>query len=375
MITHKTMTSAAAILGLLAAGVSPSDAQTNAPVLIAQAKQNGLAAAAKAARKLAQEERVMPADAAPFEDGAALVLNLKPLFKLTFATLPAGHERYTAFLGRQVIDGVPLHIEGNVTLYGRLLAERGSGAQRLNPRVIRGVRVGRAFEELHLAHEGGWGDVEGNPIAIVTLRYRDGTTADLPIVFGAHVRGGGRGPSEEKETLTDPDSKIIWRGPGPGWEEFRIESRIFKSMLRNPHPDKVVETLDLKSAGEPLASYTLIAATVTPGDPNRPVTPPMPTEAPRNFDGRLVVHVIDAATRRPVSNATIVPALNIDGVYLVGSPLLTSEGGEATLPYPTTSTTEISLSVKKGSSSSGSAKWQPGVTNITVELPPSPTIK
>jgi hypothetical protein len=35
-------------------------------------------------------------------------------------------------------------------------------------------------------------------------------------------------------------------------------------MLRNPQPDKIVDTIDLKSADAPLASYKLIAATRHP---------------------------------------------------------------------------------------------------------------
>lgn len=386
MTTYKTMTNAAAILSLWVAGARPlaqaqSDASLppaiavlsldkgrNVPRLIAQARPTGVAAAALAARKLAQEEQTMPADAAPFEDGAALVLNLKPLYRLIFATLPADHARYPSFLGRQVIDGVPLYIEGNLTLYGKLLAERGQGDMRLNPRVIRSVRVNRAFEELHLLHAGGWGDVEGATIAIITLHYQDGTTADLPIVYGVHVRGGGRGLSEENETLTDPQSKIIWRGPGPGTEEMRPTARLFKSTLINPHPEKQVDTLDLKSAGEPLDSYTLIAATVTLRDPNRPVTPPLPLEPSRNFDGQLVVRVIDATSHQPVQNAVVIPSLNIQGMYLVSSPLQTSETGVAIIRFPTISTTQISVQAKKGGSTIGWKDWQPGVTTITLQL-------
>jgi hypothetical protein len=362
MKTHHTIANAATIIGLAFTFSTGAVAQSASGQLLSPAQS------AKAARQAAQYERVMPADAAPIEDGAALVLNFKPLYRSIFATLTPEHARYVDFLGRQVIDGVPLLIEGNVVLYGRMLAERAHGAARINPHVIRGVQVGRAFDELHLVHVAMWEDFDRRPIAIIKLHYRDGTTADLPVVFGAHLRGGLRMPTEENETLADPDSKIIWRGPGPGTTQFHGLDRLFKSMLRNPSPGKIVDTLDLESAGEPLAGYNLVAATVTASDPKRPVTPGLPIEPSRNFDGRLLVRVLDQSTHLPVANTMILPRFNLDGMRLDGSMLLTSPEGEATVRYPVASTTDISIQASKDGLFVNSAPWQPGTTSITLEL-------
>lgn len=353
---------AAALSYLAVAGFAI--AATNPDPSTSPTKPVSAAKAAQAARKLAQEERTMPANATPMPMGSALMLNLRPLFRTGYATVDPSHARFSGFGGQQVIDGVPLQIEGDITLHGRTLAERSTGEARFAPRLIRGIQVGRAFDELHLLHAAVWPDLEGRPIAVFTLHYRDGTSADLPIVFGGHVRDGTRLLTEETETLTDPDTKIVWRGPGPGTVDLHATSRLFKSLLRNPHPENVVDTIDLKSADEPLAAYRLIAATVTNRDANRPTTPPLPLESFRQFDGQLTVRVRNAADGQPLANAVIDPAMKIEGVYSVGTLLVTSPQGEAIIRYPSASTTEISVRANKDGSFSPSAAWRPGASPV-----------
>jgi hypothetical protein len=94
------------------------------------------------------------------------------------------------------------------------------------------------------------------------------------VLFGGQVRDFIR-TSYQAENLTDPDSRVIWRGPGPPPDQFRpppSDSRLFKSVFRNPHPDRVVDTIDVLSAQKP-AAYCLVAATIAHHDPNRPTTP------------------------------------------------------------------------------------------------------
>ena len=76
-------------------------------------------------------------------------------------------------------------------------------------------------------------------------------------------------------------------------------------MLANPHPEKVVTTMDVVSTKH-LAAYDLIAATVANHDPSRPVTPPCPADGPeRHFDGALTVHVTEQGSGQPVAGALV----------------------------------------------------------------------
>lgn len=247
----------------------------------------------------------------PHEDQPALVLDLAPFYRRKFAGQPGATERFGAIQGRQVVDGVPLLIDGEILLHGQTQAERARGAAAKNPGLIEGLRVGRKFEELHLVHHTAWVNFEGQPVAVIVFHYEDGTSAEVPIVYGAHVRDWTRLPSEEKETLTDAGSKIFWRGPGV--EQLHAAGRLFKSTLNNPQPGKAVSTLDVMSAAGTYASYTLIAALVTQRDPSRVATPSVPSaEAERNFTGSLAVRVIEAATRRPVDGAVVSVGMKVE---------------------------------------------------------------
>ena len=106
------------------------------------------------------------------------------------------------------------------------------------------------------------------------LHYADGTSHDFTLRYNYQVIDWARLLSEEQEIIADPDTKIIWRGPGV----YKGTGRLFKSVLRNPYPDKLVDSLDLISTRS-RASYTLVAATVAKSDPQREVTAPMPLGA------------------------------------------------------------------------------------------------
>jgi hypothetical protein len=101
------------------------------------------------------------------------------------------------------------------------------------------------------------------------------------------------------------------------------------------------------------------------------VTPALPAHPPRDFDGRLRVHVIDGSSQQPLANAVIWPALKIDGIFLAGTLVLTSADGEATIRYPVASTTGIRIEASKNGVVSHSDEWRPGTTRISLELGPT----
>ena len=176
-------------------------------------------------------------------------------------------------------------------------------------------------------------------------------------------------PSEEKELLTDSNTKIVWRAPGVS----RIKStlRLFKTLLANPHPERVVTTMNVVSTKH-LAAYDLIAATVANRDPSRPVTPPCPPEGgERTFDGTLTVQVIERGSGKPIAGALVQPTLNVDEVNVIAIPVLTSASGDALVRYPSGRTTFASVSVgKEGLATKQAASGlDPGTTNyLQVEL-------
>lgn len=243
--------------------------------------------------------------------------------------------------GQRIFDGVPFRVNGRAELYGKQITKN-----RAKYPDITGVKVGRSFEELHLLHATQWPDVEGVTIARVRINYADGTKKELDIGYGVHVRDWQRLQTEEREAVTDPDTKVVWRGPGV--PKFRSSQRLFKSVMKNPLPTKRVDTVDFLSAGR-FASYGLYAATVADSDSSRPVTPPAPLDRPEwDFNGRLHVRVLDRQGY-PIEKACIDSSLSFpdSGWATCGSPLYSSADGTGIVKYPKERTARIKLIIEK----------------------------
>ena len=268
---------------------------------------------------------------------------------------PLKRELFKSIMGAQRIDGLPFLINGEMPLEGRTPTER----KKVYPKSCKGIVIGRAFEELHLIHMTHWVDVEGRQIATATLHYDDGTTHAFPLSYGTHVRDQSRLLTEEKEALADPNSRIIWRGPGDA--SLKATLRLFKTTLINPKPNKMVTTIDFESVPGCLASYALMAATVADRDPARVLTPSPKADGPeRSFDGKVTVAVLDQETGIPLIGALVQVTLNVEGVYLVASPVLTDGRGMAVIKYPRGQTEYIRLEADQEESKPIDAAWSSG---------------
>jgi uncharacterized GH25 family protein len=309
-----------------------------------------------------------PGSAAKGTEPLILDFSKYPMEK--FITDGETNRLWESLVGRQVFDGLPFLFEGRMCVYGKQMGPEKQGDTPTYPDLI-GIPIGRQFEELHLIHYSQWAEAEGRDIAIIRLNYADGTKHEFPMLFGGHVRDWQRMATEEKELLTDPNTKIIWRGPG--MHSLSSTMRLFKSMLANPHPEKVVTTMDVVSTKQ-LASYSLVAATVANHDASRPVTPPCPASEPeRHYDGALTIHVTEQGRGQPIAGALVQPGMDVDGVGVIAVPFLTSATGEGVLTYPVGRATHASLSVEKEGYGSHhtSAQLEAGTTNrVEIELKP-----
>jgi 5-hydroxyisourate hydrolase-like protein (transthyretin family) len=295
-------------------------------------------------------------------DSLPCVLSLKPPYT---AGVDGTHKGY---LGRKTVDGLPFDVSGESVLDGKCNAVRGNNS----PKEMTGVKVGRKFDELHLLHSVQWSEYHGCPVALIRLHYTDGSSHDFQIRYGVQVRDWNRLLSEEQEIISDPDTKIIWRGEGI----YQGTSRLFKSVLRNPSPDKPVDSLDVISTSS-RASYVLNAATVAKSDPQRAVTPALPLEPSRNFDGVLKVTVVDDKTGAPMAGADVYPSMSIDGDGVVADPILTDSNGVVTVKYPVSQTSYAGVEVSKDGYAEQRGNWQkdniPEETTIRLETVPKIT--
>jgi len=262
-------------------------------------------------------------------DGDGLLLDLSKHYTQRF-----DGENYTG-KGHQlpklnpVFDGLRFNLNGQVTLWGREMAWRGE----ILPVAIRGVPVNARFDELHLVHHGRWSDAEGQVVARVRLNYADGSRHEYPIRWGYHVRDWSFLPSYETETLGDPNAKVIWRDPAGNNTRYKGFRRLWKTHFMNPHPDRLVRSIDFESAGSN-GHYAVISAVVARTDPGREQTRSIPfDQPPRHFDGRLRVTVKDGKTGQPIPRVRIAPAAYTHGVNVVAEHYFTDEQGQAEVRY------------------------------------------
>ncbi len=308
----------------------------------------------------------------PKED-ASQVIDLSRFYKDRLGNAEAGIYR------RQIFDGLPFHVDGRIVVYGQSQVNwdnRGKQPKADSGSVYpdkTGIPVGRKFEELHLIHATYWPDVEGETIAFIRLNYADGTKQDLPIIYGGHVRDFQRIRTEEAEAMSDPDTKIIWRGPGIA--DFKSTQRAFKSKLVNPNPQKVVATMDVVSTHH-RAAYQLLAATAADYDFRRAVSKPVPADEPeRHFNDTMAIQVLDEATGQPVKGALVNPYMDVDGPYMVAAPFYTSATGEGVIRYPKDRTKHISMAVEMKGYTTSHAGWAADFPETnTIQLAPAPAL-
>lgn len=255
------------------------------------------------------------------------------------------------FSGRQTLDGLPFDIAGQFTLYGKENSRRNN----IGKTEVTGIAIDHTFDELHLLHCVDWREYSGCVVAVIRLNYTDGSTHDLPLRFNYEVNDWNRLLTEEKEVIADPNTKIVWRGPGI----YKGTARMFKSILKNPFPEKEVASMDVIST-KTRASYTLVAATVAKADPQRAVTPGMPLGPDYNYDGVIKVTVLDNDTGAPLAGADVYPAMSIDNEGVVADPILTDTNGVALVKYPLGRTGYRMVEISRDDYSSQRGYWRAG---------------
>lgn len=263
------------------------------------------------------------------------------------------------------IDGLPFEMGGEVILLGKSDAE-GDSVDRAE---VAGIKIERTFDEMHLLHSVRWREYYGCPVAILRLHYADGTSHDLKIRYNFQVLDWNRLLSEEREIIADPDTKIIKRSGPASWKGT---GRLFKSVLKNPFPEKEVVNMDILSTRS-RASYKLNAVTVAKCDPHREITAAMPLNQPENFFGGTVkVLVVDNETGAPIFSADINPYMSVEDVGVVADPILTSTDGVALVKYPVSRTSYLGVEVSKEGYLDRSDHWKSGSIpdSITYRLEP-----
>ena len=155
--------------------------------------------------------------------------------------------------GIQTFEGTVFDVRGVIQLqHAHTLYWRGRFSTR-----VEGIPVKQKIAKIHCLHATAFGTRDGNEIGGYELHYDDKSKEWLPIKFGEDVRDWW---SYRPETL-GPRSKVVWLGTNESSAANNAGVRLFRTTWENPHPDRIVETLNFISLARDSAPF-LIAITV-----------------------------------------------------------------------------------------------------------------
>ena len=130
----------------------------------------------------------------------------------------------------------------------RFLRLMGKAGSPNAPNRIKDLRVGAKFDRLHILHSTGYGEnpqmAEGTEIGAYTVVYESGQEERIPIVYGEDVRDWWDWPGRTALKR----AKVAWTGANPAAAANERKIRAFAVIWKNPHPDRVVKTLEVSSS-------------------------------------------------------------------------------------------------------------------------------
>jgi hypothetical protein len=137
--------------------------------------------------------------------------------------------------GVQEFGGVPFEVRGIVQLASARIANRPDYPERISD-----IPLGIRCRSLHFLHATGWVARDGTPIGSYLVHYADGSTVEIPIVYGQHLREW-HGRSDRKLEISD--GRLAWDDQKPG-----TKRRLYQCRWENPKPEAELRTIDFVSA-------------------------------------------------------------------------------------------------------------------------------
>ena len=119
------------------------------------------------------------------------------------------------------------------------------------PKCVDGIQVDRPAVKLHILHAAGWQAPPETRIGCYKVRYANGATREIPIVYGKDVKDWWH--------QIDPGSaEVAWSGQSTASSDIQVA--LYKTTWENPLPDVKIQSIDYCSAMTDSAPF-LIAIT------------------------------------------------------------------------------------------------------------------
>ncbi|MHB1555987.1 MAG: carboxypeptidase regulatory-like domain-containing protein [Isosphaeraceae bacterium] len=148
------------------------------------------------------------------------------------------------------LDRVPrgVHKLGNdyFLIGDRMIHLRGESRQA-SPEKVVGIKVGGYARTLHFLHGCQQQAEAGTAVARYVIHYADGTKETIPASYQKQLVDWWHYPTQKNDPS---DARIAWNGTNPHIEKDNqnVKLRLYAFDWTNPHPDKVIATIDAVSA-------------------------------------------------------------------------------------------------------------------------------
>ena len=125
---------------------------------------------------------------------------------------------------------------------------------------MKGIKVGARGQSIHFLHAVQQSVAAKTEVATYVVHYADGPPERIPIIYGRDLVNWWLWDHGFQEL---PDrSRIAWTGLNDAAEMSKnLHVRLFALTWTNPHPEKVIASLDVISVGT-LCDPFLVAATL-----------------------------------------------------------------------------------------------------------------
>lgn len=159
--------------------------------------------------------------------------------------------------GLQTLGGIKFDVRGLIQLHAA--APDWQWEWQTYPDQVR-INIGQSFNWLHVLHATAYSEREGTAVGAYRLRYVDGSSHVLDIVYGRDL-ADWVGPAEAQLHAAGENRAVVaWTGRNPTQTSDGAPDRLrlFRRTYQNPFPDLEVDSIDFVSTSSRFGGHTWI---------------------------------------------------------------------------------------------------------------------
>jgi hypothetical protein len=184
--------------------------------------------------------------------------------------------------GTHLLNGVPFRVSG-VVMVGPGATSNGDTDEQVSlPRQVEGIPIGCKASRLFFLHGTHWWTDDGTRIASYLVHYADGSTVEIPVVYGRDVLDWWMHSGQSGEPA---ERHVAWVGRNDAAENAGMPIRLYMKAWENPSPEVPIRSVDMvtgdQAPGHGAPAPFLVGLTVETAKPaTEGPEPPPSADAP-----------------------------------------------------------------------------------------------